>query len=75
MENPVIAADGHSYEREAITRWLQTGRMISPMTGEKLPNREIRENTTLKKTIQSFKDLLPQIQNNHNIKVDLEKAI
>jgi hypothetical protein len=45
------------------------------MTGERLPNREIRENTTLKKTIQSFKDLLPQIQNNQNIKVDLETAI
>jgi hypothetical protein len=33
MDDPVIAADGHSYEKEAITSWLKTGRMISPMTG------------------------------------------
>jgi hypothetical protein len=52
MENPVIAADTHSYEKEAIISWLKTGRMISPMTGEKLRDRFIIENTTLKKAIQ-----------------------
>ena len=55
MENPVLAADTHSYEKEAIISWLETGRMISPMTGEKLRDRSIIENTTLKKAIQSFK--------------------
>jgi hypothetical protein len=52
MENPVIAVDTHSYEKEAIIRWLETGRMISPMTGAKLRDRVIIENTTLKKAIQ-----------------------
>ena len=26
MENPVLAADGHSYEYSAIHEWLKTGK-------------------------------------------------
>jgi WD repeat, SAM and U-box domain-containing protein 1 len=52
MENPVIAADGHSYEKEAIISWLKTGSMISPMTGAKLRDRSISENFTLRRVIQ-----------------------
>ncbi len=33
MENPVIAADGHSYEKEAITQWFSSGHNTSPLTG------------------------------------------
>jgi hypothetical protein len=33
MEFPVIAADGHSYERDAIEKWLSTGHITSPLTG------------------------------------------
>ncbi|KAG6542946.1 hypothetical protein Mapa_015638 [Marchantia paleacea] len=36
MQDPVITADGHSYERAAIERWLQT-HDTSPITGEVLP--------------------------------------
>jgi uncharacterized protein len=36
MENPVIAADGHSYERGAIERWFSTGHNTSPLTGLRL---------------------------------------
>ncbi|KAL2634080.1 hypothetical protein R1flu_005559 [Riccia fluitans] len=36
MLDPVITADGHSYERAAIERWLQT-HDTSPITGEVLP--------------------------------------
>ncbi|EOD34457.1 hypothetical protein EMIHUDRAFT_228637 [Emiliania huxleyi CCMP1516] len=35
MSDPVMAADGHSYERSAIERWLAT-KSTSPMTGEAL---------------------------------------
>ncbi|CAM6081727.1 unnamed protein product [Calypogeia fissa] len=36
MQDPVITADGHSYERAAIERWLKT-HDTSPITGEVLP--------------------------------------
>ena len=39
MADPVIASDGHSYERFAIERWVQRAEAsgkacISPMTGK-----------------------------------------
>eukprot|EP00897_Mesotaenium_endlicherianum_P005131 jgi/Mesen1/4646/ME000241S03685 len=36
MSDPVITADGHSYERSAIEHWLKV-HDTSPMTGEVLP--------------------------------------
>ena len=46
MVDPVIAMDGNSYEREAITRWLQQ-KKTSPLTGKPMgttliENRELR---------------------------------
>lgn len=36
MVDPVFAADGHTYEREAIEAWLQA-HSTSPMTNLSLP--------------------------------------
>ena len=36
MFNPVIAADGLSYEQSAILEWFKYGNIVSPHTGEKL---------------------------------------
>jgi hypothetical protein len=47
MVDPVIAADGFSYEREAITKWLQTSR-VSPMTGAELSHRQVVPNHALR---------------------------
>jgi len=35
MHHPVIAADGHTYERHAVEQWLQH-RTTSPVTGAQL---------------------------------------
>eukprot|EP00746_Dinoflagellata_sp_MGD_P067593 gnl/MRDRNA2_/MRDRNA2_27903_c0_seq1.p1 gnl/MRDRNA2_/MRDRNA2_27903_c0~~gnl/MRDRNA2_/MRDRNA2_27903_c0_seq1.p1 ORF type:complete len:646 (-),score=110.21 gnl/MRDRNA2_/MRDRNA2_27903_c0_seq1:188-2125(-) len=32
MVNPVMTADGHVYEKDAIERWFQQGRSTSPLT-------------------------------------------
>lgn len=46
MKDPVKFVDGYSYEREAITNWLQTSR-TSPMTREELaPNVNIASSLT-----------------------------
>jgi hypothetical protein len=47
MVDPVIAADGHSYEREQIVRWLLTNNS-SPKTGKLLPNKNLISNFTLR---------------------------
>ncbi len=47
MRDPVIAADGHTYEREAITAWLEA-RETSPKTGEDLPDKRLIPNHVLR---------------------------
>lgn len=52
MCDPVIAADGHSYERRAIEDWLSNS-VISPITGAKLPHLNLIPNRNLRAVIQS----------------------
>jgi hypothetical protein len=53
MRDPVIAGDGHSYERESIERWLQTHR-TSPMTGRPLHSRNLIPNHRLRSLIDDL---------------------
>ena len=46
MSKPVIAADGHSYEKKAIERWLLT-KNTSPVTGKALAHAELTLNHNL----------------------------
>ena len=36
FEDPVVAADGHTYERSAVERWFAEGNRTSPLTGARL---------------------------------------
>ncbi len=47
MQDPVLCADGHTYEREAIEVWLATY-ATSPMTGDPLPHTSVTPNHTLR---------------------------
>lgn len=53
MVDPVVAEDGHSYERSAISQWFSKGKKSSPLTnlpiGEKLV-----KNETLRMMIENF---------------------
>ena len=49
--DPVVAADGHTYERSAIARWLQTSDK-SPMTGSVLFHKELVPNYGLLSSVQ-----------------------
>jgi len=53
MLNPVVAADGHTYEKEAIVRWL-ISKDKSPLTGEKLNDQSLRRNHNIRKLVSSF---------------------
>jgi hypothetical protein len=55
MIDPVITADGHSFERSAIEMWFQNGRnLISPKTNQRLPNGNLIPNIALRSRIQDW---------------------
>lgn len=55
MREPVIAADGYSYEREAIAGWIGTKNRSSPMTNLPLMTTLLTPNHTLKMAIGRWK--------------------
>ncbi len=48
MMDPVVAADGYSYERAAIQSWLADRGAVSPATGALLPNASLTPNHALR---------------------------
>ncbi|XP_063068591.1 WD repeat, SAM and U-box domain-containing protein 1 isoform X2 [Engraulis encrasicolus] len=58
MKDPVIAADGYSYEREAIESWIRTKNRSSPMTNLPLQTTLLTPNHTLKMAISRWKTSL-----------------
>ena len=54
LREPVVASDGHTYEKMAIEKWLKSDAPTSPLSGERLIDKDIIENRTLKKLIQDL---------------------
>lgn len=54
MKNPHVAADGFSYELEAIEEWVYSGHDTSPMTNLKLKHMFLTPNHTLRSLIQDW---------------------
>ena len=54
MRDPVIVADGNSYERTEIERWLEPPlqRLTSPITNIPLAHFHLTPNLTLRKAIE-----------------------
>ena len=55
MTDPVVAADGYTYDRSAITKWLAT-HATSPMTNAKLPHKELTPNHALRSSIMEYNE-------------------
>lgn len=53
MKDPVIATDGHTYERTAIEKWFKICK-TSPVTGKVLSSTELISNHALRDVINSF---------------------
>lgn len=53
MSDPVTAADGHSYEAEAIRTWFETSN-ISPLTGLPMQSRKLIPSHALRNAIAEF---------------------
>ncbi|XP_062201411.1 putative U-box domain-containing protein 58 [Phragmites australis] len=52
MRDPRVAADGFTYEADAIRGWLDGGRAVSPVAGQPLAHRELLPNFALRAVIQ-----------------------
>ena len=53
MRDPVMAMDGHTYERGPIERWL-ADHQTSPKTNEALPSLKLVANHAVKSMVQDY---------------------
>ena len=68
--DPVVAADGHTYERQAIERWLQD-HQTSPLTNAALTSKQLLPNLRLKAIAEEARrerdrDQKKNAKNKHN---------
>ncbi|KAJ7962401.1 putative U-box domain-containing protein kinase family protein [Quillaja saponaria] len=54
MRDPHVAADGYTYEAEALRGWLDSGHDTSPMTNNKLAHNHLVPNRALRSAIQDW---------------------
>ncbi|KAK6271975.1 PREDICTED: U-box domain-containing protein 33 [Theobroma cacao] len=54
MHDPQVAADGFTYEGEALRDWLENGRESSPMTNLKLSHLNLTPNHAIRQAIQDW---------------------
>ena len=52
MRDPVITADGQTYERAEIERWFARGKITSPITGAELLSTNLTPNIALRNAIR-----------------------
>jgi hypothetical protein len=58
MDRPVVAADGHSYELEAIKQWLES-HTTSPLTNAALHTTVLIPNVALRSAIEEWRAVQP----------------
>lgn len=76
INDPVVAADGYSYEKAAINLWFETNHNNSPIDNSRLKNLDLNPNQNLKQTIQEFRSKLPKtLQKEHSRPIDLQAAV
>ena len=54
MTDPVVCADGNTYERSTIETWFKTGNTTSPLTGVELDSTSLIPNVLMRKVILSW---------------------
>jgi hypothetical protein len=55
MQDPHVAADGYTYEGEALRGWLDSGHDTSPMTNHALAHKDLVPNLALRSAIQEWR--------------------
>ena len=62
MADPHMAADGHTYEKEAIAAWFATGKRTSPRTGSELAHTHLMPNFAIRSMIEDFMEETRSLQ-------------
>ncbi|CAF3963746.1 unnamed protein product [Rotaria magnacalcarata] len=71
--DPVIGADGHTYERKNITAWIKRN-ASSPITREHMDLKSLRPNYIVKKMVAEFLSLSLEKQYKFRLDVDVCKT-
>jgi hypothetical protein len=66
LVDPVVAADGFTYERASIERWFREGKRTSPHTGAVLPNEILIPNRDLHKFNEEIKSIYKKYDYDHS---------
>ena len=74
MRDPVVCADGHSYERDAIVRWLRA-HDTSPKTGAALAHRHVLPNHALRNSIEEHLERTFKITQRSQITIGREIGV
>ena len=72
MKEPVVCADGHTYEQEAIEEWLRH-HSTSPVTNAELPTKQTFPNYSLRSAIQDFVARADTLNNTVEHNTELEQ--
>jgi len=62
LEDPVATADGQVYERACIVEWFRHGNDTSPLTSMTLPTLKLVTNEALKRAIDEYVRLRPDLR-------------
>ncbi|CAL9170134.1 U-box domain-containing protein 19-like [Musa acuminata AAA Group] len=54
MTDPVTIATGQTYDRASISKWLKSGCLTCPVTGEKLANNSLVPNSAIRNLMEQF---------------------
>jgi hypothetical protein len=54
LSDPVTTADGHTYERSALTEWFDRGHRSSPVTRKRLTSREMHTNFLARQAVDTY---------------------
>lgn len=60
--NPSLAADGYTYDEQAIKLWIETRGNVSPVTGQALRHSALPRNIVLQQIVSDFLEMLPSDQ-------------
>lgn len=71
MTDPVVCADGYTYERTAISRWFETSRK-SPVTGQSLPHVEMVPNQSVRTLLKTLIDMSDKPQESSSRRASAE---
>lgn len=55
MVDPVVIADGTTYEREAIEKWFENNK-TSPATGKVVAHKKLTPNIAVRQTIEAYRE-------------------